>query len=249
MSASQQSKLSRLAVIGCGAAAKEFFLPALQRYSGYQDLVTVIDRTQEQAESVARSFGIKQFGTDYRDVVDHVDAAIIATPHTLHAEQALHFLESGKHVLVEKPIGMNPDEVSRMLAASAVNEALLTVNNYRRLFPAYRRVHEMLESRQLGEIRAITIHDGTKFAWQSVSSFYVRDPQARGVLLDRGAHTVDVLGWWLGERPRVVSAELDSIGQVEGLVNLQLSCRDVSISLKFSRFQRLENVYKIECDN
>ena len=97
------------------------------------------------------------------------------------------------------------------------------VNNYRRLFPSYQRVRELIQSGQLGKLRRINNLDGTQFAWNSASSFYLRDPQTRGVLLDRGAHTIDVLCWWLGDTPRVVAAHGDVFNGVEGLMDVHLA--------------------------
>jgi predicted dehydrogenase len=197
---------------------------------------------------MAREFGIEHCCTDYASLPIDVEAAIISTPHNLHSEQSIHFLERGRPVLVEKPLGMTAAEVTGILDAAASGEAVVMVNNYRRLFPAYGRVRELIRSGQFGDVLRMTIHDGTKFAWQSASSFYFRDPRARGVFLDRGAHTVDILCWWLGESPEVVSARLDASGAVEGLMDVQLECGRATISLKFSRFYRLENCYTIACD-
>ena len=68
------------------------------------------------------------------------------------------------------------------------------------------------------------------------------------MLLDRGAHTLDVLCWWLQVLRVVESAQADSIGYIEGLVELKLTCRNVPIEVKFSRFNRLENRYTITCE-
>ncbi|MCA9152090.1 MAG: Gfo/Idh/MocA family oxidoreductase [Planctomycetales bacterium] len=239
--------LPRIAVIGCGAAAREFFLPALRSSPQFAEKVTLVDQSQQQVEATANEFGLKRTATDFRSVANDVDAAIIATPHRYHCEQSIFLLEHGVHVLVEKPLGMSHDEAARMVQAARSHDRILSVNNYRRLFPAYQTVRELLTSRELGELRAVTIRDGTKFAWQSVSGFYVRDPAARGVLLDRGAHTLDILCWWLGSVPQVVSVECDTISGVEALAHLHLVHDQTPIDVMFSRMHRLANVYTIEC--
>ena len=206
-SSSNTPDLPRIAIVGCGAAAREFYLPVLKKYPGYQTSVVLVDCVKQQVESVAKEFGIQHYCTDYTSLPIEVEAAFITTPHNFHAEQSIHFLEQGRHVYVEKPLGMTVEETSKVLNAASSNEATLMVNNYRRLFPSYRRVRKLIQSGQLGGVRRITVRDGTKFAWKSASSFYLRDPQARGVFLDRGAHTVDILCWWLGERLQVRSEE------------------------------------------
>lgn len=241
--------LPRIAVVGCGAAAREFCLPVLARYPGFRSSVVAVDRQQAQAEAIAREFGLQHTCTDYQHLPVEVDAAIITTPHSLHAEQSIHFLQQGKPVFVEKPLGMTSTEVARMLDAAASGQATLMVNNCRRLFSTYRRIAEIIHSGQYGKVLRIDISDGTLFAWNSISAFYLRDAQAaRGVFLDRGAHTVDILCWWLADKPQVVDARYDASGGAEALMNVQLACDVTSINLAFSRLYKLENCYTIECE-
>jgi predicted dehydrogenase len=232
--------------VGCGAAAREFVLPVLRKYPGAADRVVLVDSNLEQARATAHQYGFKHTCDSHRSLPLDIDAALITTPHMLHARQSLDFLQQGCHVFVEKPLGMTIAEVDAMLAAADEQRRVLMVNNYRRLFPSYRRVHELLRSGQLGELRRIIVLDGTQFAWQSATSFYLRDPSARGVLLDRGSHTLDTLCWWLGETPRVVAARWDAMGGVEALMDLSLSARDARIQVKFSRLYRLPNRFIIE---
>ncbi len=123
------------------------------------------------------------------------------------------------------------------------------VNNCRRLFPAYRQIHDLLRSGEFGTVTGVEIRDGSPFDWNSVSDFYLRDPQrAKGVFLDRGAHTVDIVCWWLSGRPRVVESYSDAMGGAEGLMKVRLALDKATIRLTFSRFYKLENTYMIECE-
>ncbi len=248
-STAASSPLPRVAVVGCGAAAREFCLPRLARYDAHRGLVVVVDRNLGQAKAVAEEFGMEHYGTDYRDLPLDVEAAVIATPHHLHAEQALFFLQQGKPVFVEKPLGMSAAEVTQMLDAARANRVTLMVNNCRRLFPAYRSVQELLHSGKYGKVLRIVIHDGSELAWTSVSAFQIRDAaESRGVFLDRAAHTADIVCWWLGDKPRVIRASSDALGGAESVMDVELASGDTSIHLKFSRLYRLENCFHIECE-
>ena len=244
-----KSLLPRVAVVGCGAAAREFCLPRLARHNGYRGSVVVVDRHLPQAKAVAQEFGMEHYCADYQQLPLDVDAAIIATPHHLHAEQALFFLQQGKSVFVEKPLGMTALEVSRMIDAAQASRVTLMVNNCRRLFPAYRSVRELLHSGKYGKVLRIAVNDGSELAWTSVSAFQIRDAAAaRGVFLDRGAHTVDIVCWWLADRPRVVRASWDAFGGAESVMDVELASGDSSIQLKFSRLYKLENCFHVECE-
>ena len=241
--------LSRVAIVGCGTAAREFCLPVLAKYADFRSSAVLVDSQQSQAEAVADEFGIQHYCSDYQRLPVEVDAAIVTTPHHLHAEQSIHFLRQGKSVFVEKPLGMSSDEVAQMLDAATSGGATLMVNNCRRLFPTYRKIYEMIHSGQCGKVLRIIINDGTTFDWNSVSAFYLRNAQvAKGVFLDRGAHTVDILCWWLADKLHVVDAQYDATGGAEALMKVQLASNDTTIQLAFSRLYKLENCYSIECE-
>ncbi len=244
-----QGSMPRVAVIGCGAAAREFCLPVLSKHPNFRKSVVIVDSLASQAQAVASEFGIQNHCTDFQDLPCEVDAAIVMTPHHLHAEHSIHFLKLGKPVFVEKPLGMTGEEVTQMLAAASSGNTILMVNNCRRLFPSYRRVRELLHSGDYGKIRRITINDGSPFDWNSVSAFYLRDAQkARGVFLDRGAHTVDLVCWWLSDTPQLIGARYDNWGGAEALMKVELSCEQAPVQLAFSRLYKLENCYTVECE-
>ena len=81
----KRAALPPLVVVGCGAAAKQFCLPVLRKYPGFRQSVILVDRDFDQAEAVAREFGILHYEKDHRSVAGDIHAAIIMTPHHLHA--------------------------------------------------------------------------------------------------------------------------------------------------------------------
>ncbi len=120
----KRRNLPRLAIIGCGAAAQEFCLPALARFPNYRSSIVAVDCSVSRAESVANQYGLQHRCADYQSLPIEVDAAIVTTPHHLHAEQAIHFLRQGKPVFVEKPLGVSAAEVTQMIAAAQAGALL-----------------------------------------------------------------------------------------------------------------------------
>ncbi len=211
--------------------------------------VVLVDHVPSRVEHVARELGVQYHCTDYTCLPVDVDAAMVMTPHPLHAPQSIHFLEQGKPVFVEKPLAMTAAEAADMISAAAGGRTTLMVNNCRRLFPAYQRIAQGLRDREWGEIESIRIRDGSSFEWNSISGFYLRNPaNCKGVLLDRGAHTIDILCWWLGEVPQVTLAQHDASDGAEAVCDLQLLCGTASIDVKFSRLFKLDNTYRIQCE-
>jgi predicted dehydrogenase len=211
--------------------------------------MVLVDTSPSQAKAVSDEFGLRWYCTDFQSLPIDVDAAIVTSPHRFHAQHSIHFLRKGIPVFVEKPLAMSASDAADMLEAASSGGTILMVNNCRRLFPAYQEVRQIIQSGQFGKLQHVSIHDGDTFGWNSVSAFYLRDQAARGVFLDRGAHTVDILCWWLSGQLRVVDARCDTVSGAEAVMAIQLACQDIPIHITFSRLHKLENCYRLQFEN
>jgi len=106
----------RVGLIGAGAFAKGMHLPNLQGLSDRFTLQAVASRSGHNAQAVARQFEAAYATTSNEEILvdDSVDAVLITTRHHLHADLVLAALEAGKHVLVEKPLAINEQELARI---------------------------------------------------------------------------------------------------------------------------------------
>ncbi len=144
---------------------------------------------------------------------------------------------------------MSAAEVTQMLDAATSGGTTLMVNNCRRLFPSYRRVHELLGSGECGAIENVRISDGSPFEWNSVSDFYLTECTAgQGSVFGpwrahRGCCLLVAAG-----RPQVIDARYDALGGAEALMNVQMALGKTAVQLAFSRFYKLENCYTVECE-
>ena len=104
----------RLALVGAGEFATAMHLPLIQAMPDQYQLRTVVNRTGHKAASIAKRYGVSVAATDYDAVLadPDIDAVLLCTRHNLHASQALAALRAGKHVLVEKPLALNRDELA-----------------------------------------------------------------------------------------------------------------------------------------
>ena len=112
-------KKLRWALLGCGDISRKRVAPAFRELDSC-DLVAVSRADRDLAESFAREFGARKWYADWHEVLDddEIDAVYIATPVFLHAEQTVAAAAAGKHVLCEKPMGLNSEECDRMIKAS-----------------------------------------------------------------------------------------------------------------------------------
>jgi predicted dehydrogenase len=186
----------RWGILGPGGIARAFTSDL--RTAGL-DVAAVGSRRRESAEAFAADFGIARAHGSYEDLVadPDVDIVYIATPHPMHAANALLALGAGKHVLVEKPFTLNAVEAAAVRDAAQARGLLAMEAMWTRYLPHMVRIREIVEAGTLGEIRAVTADH-----IQRLSS----DPAHRlnalelggGALLDLGVYPIsfawDMLG-------------------------------------------------------
>ncbi len=136
----------------------QFVVPAMQR-GEHCDIVAIASREGAKAESAARTLGIpRSFGSYDALLADpDVEAVYNPLPNHLHVEWSIRALEAGKHVLCEKPIGMNAAEVEALIAARdrtglVVEEAFMVRDH-----PQWSRIRDVTASGRIGELRAVQI--------------------------------------------------------------------------------------------
>lgn len=114
-------------------------------------LVAAVDLDRSRAEAAVAGTGADAL-TDYRELLDKVDAVTVAVPTVGHLEVARAFLERGIHVLVEKPMAASLDEADQMLAAAADGGATLAVGHTERFNPAVEAALGVLQKPRFIEI-------------------------------------------------------------------------------------------------
>ena len=138
-------------LIGCGDIAAKRVAAALREAPG-STLVTVARARAPLAADFAREQRARRWHADWREVLrdPEVDAVYLATPVALHPEQAIAAAEAGKHVLCEKPMALDADACTRMVAAARQHGVRLGVAYYRHHYPVVARLRELLASGEIG---------------------------------------------------------------------------------------------------
>ncbi len=208
---SSPSSSPRWGILGPGGIARAFTSDLRTAGLG---VAAVGSRSLDTARAFAADFGIPHAHGSYEDLVadPDVDIVYIATPHPMHAANALLALEAGKHVLVEKPFTLNAAEAAAVRDLAAERGLLAMEAMWTRYLPHMVRIREIIASGALGEVRAVTA-DHT----QLLSS----DPAHRlnalelggGALLDLGIYPVSFAWDILGEPLSIAaSARLGDTG-------------------------------------
>lgn len=130
----------------------ESFIKAASRVEEFS-LTAVYSRTSNKALEFADKYGAEHTYTDLNEFVKspEFDAVYIASPNSLHASQAVLCMQNGKHVICEKPIASNVDEVSKMIAAAKENNVVLMEALKTTQLPNFLAIKENLH--KIGKVR------------------------------------------------------------------------------------------------
>lgn len=236
----------RLAMVGCGAAARACHLPAFTTVHGGR-LSAVVDTVPERCAEFVESYVTKAgrpaplVFTSIADALDSFDAAVVAAPHAVHVDVALELLGAGKHVLMEKPVAHTLSAAEDIAAAVAQNPAsVFAMAHPRRLFPAYLWVYRLLMSRRLGRISSVRWVEGGPYGWEPYSgTMFNRNLSGGGVLIDSASHIFDTLAWWFGPGLEVVNYADNSRGGVESDAIATLATGATTITVELSRLRNI----------
>jgi predicted dehydrogenase len=160
---------------------------------------------------VAESHGIPRIYRGYEPLLEdpEIEAVYVPLPNHLHHPWTLRALESGKHVLCEKPLARNASEAEEMSRTAEVSGRALMEAFMYRFHPRSLRVKSLLEDGRIGEPRLL--HASFCFRMQEETLEAGREPRLRpgmggGALLDVGCYGVSVSRWLLGREPAAVQA-------------------------------------------
>ncbi len=151
------TKKVRVGVIGAGSWANAVQLPALARRDDVE-LVVVTRRDGDLARQIAARFGVQHATNDWREALRYgLDAVVVATPPNVHLEQVTAALESGAHVLAEKPFAITSDDAWRMVQVSRRTGRTLLVAFGWNYMPLMKGARRLLDERGIGDIEFLTM--------------------------------------------------------------------------------------------
>ncbi|HNB50428.1 MAG TPA: Gfo/Idh/MocA family oxidoreductase [Anaerolineales bacterium] len=190
----------KVAIIGCGFIANRKHLPMLKLHDDVE-IVAFCDIIRERAETSAKNFGTPESKVylDYREVVARkdIDVVHVCTPNSSHAEITIAALESGKHVMCEKPMAKTSAEAKAMLDAAKATGKKLTIGYQNRFRSDSQFIKTLCDNGELGDI-----YLGKAFATRRRGVpiwgvFMNKELQGGGPLIDLGTHALDLTLWMM----------------------------------------------------
>lgn len=194
----------RIAVIGCGVIGP-LHITCYQHSPGAR-VDCVCDLVEARAKGAAEKYGVPRWTTRAEDVFadPEIDAVSICTDHASHAALACAALAAGKHVLCEKCLGHNGEDVEQMITAAAARPELVAAGVFQHRFdPLPRAVHDLVQEGLLGTLISI---DGIHNCYRA-REYYEADAwrgtlagEGGGVLINQSIHYLDLV-LWVGGAP------------------------------------------------
>lgn len=198
----------RWGILGPGKIARSFARDLELVNDG--TLVAVASRDIQRATAFGAEWNVPLVFGRYQDLFecDEVDVIYIATPHTAHAPLAIRAMDHGKHVLCEKPMGVNGKEVEAMIASARRNKVFLMEALWTRFNPTIENVKALVDSGAIGELKYL----------HATFAFYALDREqesrllspvlAGGSLLDIGIYPAFLAYLMFGVPERIHSSSL-----------------------------------------
>lgn len=192
----------RWGILGTGNIARQFATGL--SFLKDAELVAVGSRSQASADAFADSFGVPHRHPRYEALAGDpdVDAVYIATPHSLHKDNALLCLQAGKAVLCEKPFTINALEAQEVVSLAREKGLFLMEAVWTRFFPLMARLRSMLADGAIGEVRMLHADFGFRTGFNPEGRLF-KPALGGGALLDVGVYTLSLASMVFGKPARV----------------------------------------------
>ena len=194
------------AILGTGVVANEM---AEALTNAGKEIYAVGNRTYEKAVDFGEKYGIKKVYDDFHEMFSdpEVDVIYITTPHNTHIQFMKEALKNGKHLLTEKSITLNSDELNEAIRLAEENHVILAEAMTIFHMPVYRKLKEILNSGKLGKVNMITMNFGS-FKEYDMSNRFFNMNLAGGAMLDIGVYALSFIRWFMDSKPTKVLSQV-----------------------------------------
>lgn len=199
----------RIAIVGAGVIGT-VHARLISSLPEKAELAAIVDIVPEKAQALADQYGVPALTELEQAITDpSIDSISICVPSGLHPELAMRAIAAGKHVLIEKPIGIRLAEAQRIELAAAQHGVTVGVVSQRRFQPSVQFMRQAIDDGRLGQLTSAIVESPM---WRTQAYYDSGDWRGTwaldggGALMNQGVHALDLMVWMLGE-PVSVSAQ------------------------------------------
>jgi len=202
------AKKIKVGIIGCGGIANGKHMPALKTVPE-AEIVAFCDIVKDRADKAAKEYGAAgaKVYTDYKELLkdESIGSVHVLTPNKQHSFITVDALNSGKHVLCEKPMAKTYAEAKLMADAAKKTGMILSVGYQNRYSAGAQYLKKTCERGDLGEIYFAKAHAIRRRAVPTWGVFLDEEQQGGGPLIDIGTHALDMTLWMMDNyKPKTV---------------------------------------------
>lgn len=188
----------KFAIVGCGRIAQRH----AEHISNYAELTSVCDIVFSKAEELAQKYSVKAYHS-IEELLEHdkeADVVSICSPNGFHAEHSIRALNSGFHVLCEKPMAIDVHDCGQMIQAAEKNNKRLFAIKQNRFNPPVAAVKKAIDEGRFGKIYSVQLN----CFWNRNEDYYANSWKGTkdvdgGTLYTQFSHFVDLLYWLIGD--------------------------------------------------
>ena len=209
-------------IIGCGDVTEIKSGPAFNKVPN-SSLVAVMRRNAGKAADYAKRHNVPKWYSNADELINDPDinAIYIATPPAFHEAYTLAAIKAGKPVYVEKPMSLNFEQAKRMVLAAEEHKVKLVVAHYRREWPLFKKLKELIDSGTIGNIHLVKlVYDkpalttkelaDEKIAWRVNPAV-----SGGGLFHDLAPHQLDILYYFFGDAKKIEGIATNQAGVYE----------------------------------
>ena len=236
------------AVLGTGVVANE--MAASLKKAG-KTFYAVGNRTHSKAIDFAEKHGIGKIYDDFHEMFhdENVDIIYITTPHNTHIEFMKEALANGKHLLVEKSITLNSEELDEAIRIADEKQVVLAEAMTIFHMPIYKKLKALIDSGAMGELRMIQMNFGSYKEYDMENRFFNKN-LAGGALLDIGVYAISFARWFMSEKPNHIVSQVKyaptGVDEQAGILMMNEKQEMVTIALTLHSKQPKRGM--ISCD-
>lgn len=192
----------KIGIIGTGVGIRT-------HWKGFQaledaEIIAICGSSLNRSQEFATKYNIPVACSDYKELCNNleIDLVCVTSPNRFHYDAVKYALEKGKHIVCEKPVSDNIDEINSLIKLSEHYPKVVVVDHQLRFNPYIKKIKELIANNDLGEIFSVKLNQqGMGFADPSAPwSWSFDGNEGGGVRLAMASHFTDLIQYWFNNR-------------------------------------------------
>lgn len=228
------------AIIGCGWVAEEY-VKAFQK-DERSEVRALVSRNRANAKRYRDRYNLQcTIETDVSKMFqqDNVDIVVVCTPHNVHTEYVIAAAEAGKHVIIEKPVALTPEDVRKQRDAVRKNKVKTIVGFVLHWNPLLMTIDRLIEKEVFGDVFMIEVDYLHRIWMKPEEKWFGSREQSGTALLTAGCHAIDALRWFARSEVEEVFAyqvKTDNPIEYPGTISVNVKFKDGKIGRSSTTF-------------